>query len=188
MTKPFNTLERLRAGYPTPMSNEQLGQLLNATAWAHRADGFGLFRKPSGGHCPQPQTGIFVSRDILMLPDGQMFDCLIDAEGAATPTWGEKDPRDPKLWVAPVDAAIALPPPVTGPTAEPTTIPYPGDHLGTQIGDYLFSDYAQAGQDPNSGMGVWFLRVAWDVANPPYLTPAKSLEKHRAEWRRLLGL
>lgn len=64
--------------------------------------------------------------------------------------------------------------------------PYPGDQYGTQIGDVLFADYAEAGQAPNPGMGVWFLRTTYDyVAGLPI---DAAIAKHRAEWRRALGL
>lgn len=59
--------------------------------------------------------------------------------------------------------------------------PYPGDEYGWQIGEVLFADYAEFGQAPNPGMGVWFWRTAWDAATT--LTVDASIEKHRAEWR-----
>jgi len=184
---PLDTLKALRLTYPTPMRNEQLGQLLNAVAWTHRDGGYGLLKKPSGANCQQPQTGILISRDILGWRDGSIFDCLIDAEGKAEPTWGRKNPVDPSRWTPPVDASVSLPPPVVTPPPG-TSVPYPGDAFGTEIGARLFADYADAGQSPNAGMGVWFLRTLWDMAHPPYLTPHQSLDKHQAEWRALLGL
>lgn len=63
---------------------------------------------------------------------------------------------------------------------------YPGDPVGWQIGTVLFDDYRRAGQDPNPGMGVWFLRVAWDVAQGGMET-TRAIEKHRAEWLGALG-
>lgn len=63
---------------------------------------------------------------------------------------------------------------------------YPGDEYGWQIGEALFADYAEAGQAPNPGMGVWFWRTAWDAATT--LTVDQSIEKHRKEWREALGL
>lgn len=185
---PFDTLVELRQDYPTPMTPAQIGELLNQVAWVHRESGYGLLRKPGGANCPQPGTLILVSHDILMLPDGRIFDCLIDAEGDADPTWSEKNPVNPKLWVAPVDPDIAVPPHPPDPPQPPTTVPYPGDQVGVAIGTVLFNDYAEAKQDPNPGMGVWFFRTAWDCANPPHLSVAESLHKHRNEWRAILGL
>jgi len=184
---PLDTLTALRKTYPTPMSPAQLGELLNETAWQHRAEGYGLLKKPAGGNCPQPVTGTKVSRDILMLPDGRIYDCLIDAEGQAIPTWGPKKPVSPALWLAPVDADAAVPPDPPTPEPPPAGVPYPGDQVGVQIGEVLFADYAAAGQDPNPGMGTWFLRVAWDCCNPPYLSADESIAKHRAEWLAILN-
>jgi hypothetical protein len=115
------------------MSNDQLGELLNAVAWQHRAEGYGLLAKPQGSNCLQPQTGTRVSRDILMLAgSGRIFDVLIDAEGKATPTWGEKNALSPKLFVTPIDSTVPLPQPLTDPLTQPlipppTTQPYPDE-------------------------------------------------------------
>jgi hypothetical protein len=173
------------------MTPAQNGQLLNDTAWVHRADGYGLLKKPSGSNCPQPETGIKISRDILMLPSGRIFDCLIDAEGQAVPTWSEKKPVNPALWTVPVDPEAdggVVEPPEPPEPEPPVVVPYPGDQVGVQIGTVLFADYAEAGQAPNPGMGVWFMRTCWDVANSPYLSVEESIMKHRAEWRAILGI
>jgi hypothetical protein len=63
---------------------------------------------------------------------------------------------------------------------------YPGDPIGWQIGSVLFDDYRRANQDPNPGMGVWFFRVAWDIAQGGMET-TRAIEKHRAEWLGALG-
>ena len=61
-----------------------------------------------------------------------------------------------------------------------------GDATGARIGEFLFADYAEAGQSPNPGMGVWFFRTAYDaVAGLPIDV---SIAKHRREWRQVLGL
>lgn len=187
MSTPLETLQTIRPLYPTPMSNAQLGEMLNQVAWLHRAEGYGLLYKPAGANCPQPQTGIKVSRDILMLPDGRIYDCLIDAEGDATPTWQRKQPVNNDLWRQPVDATVTTEPEPPD-VPPPATVPYPGDQVGVAIGEVLFADYAEAGQDPNPGMGTWFMRCSWDCANPPYLTVEQSIAKHRQEWRDILGL
>jgi hypothetical protein len=64
--------------------------------------------------------------------------------------------------------------------------PYPGDPVFDQIGVALFADYSLAGQPPNPGMGRWFGRTVYDyLAGMPI---EKSIEKHRAEWKAVLGL
>ncbi len=188
MPKPYDTLVAMRKTYPTPMSNEQLGELLNAVAWAHRDEGLGLFAKPTGANTRQPRTGKFISRDYLVYEDGRGFDVLLDAEGKGTPAWGREHDMDTTRWVAPVDESIVLPP--TPPDTPPpsVTVPYVGDAAGKAIGAALFEDYAAAGLAPNADMGVWFMRTAWDVANPPYLSVEASIAKHRQQWKALLGL
>ena len=61
-----------------------------------------------------------------------------------------------------------------------------GDATGTRVGDVLFADYAEAGVDPNPGMGVWFFRTLYDIAAG--MTIDGSIAKHRKEWREVLGL
>jgi len=190
---PLETLKRLRPAYSTPMSKDQLGAYLNAVAWTHRADGYGLLKKPTGSNCRQPQTGTLISSDILCKVEGKnllLWDVLIGSGEKAVPTWGaKKSLQDLSRWVAPVDASVALPPD-PGPTGGtmPAGKPYPGDAFGAAIGNRLFADYAAAHQVPNAGVGIWILRTCWDVANPPYLTPEQSLEKHQKSWREILGL
>ncbi len=188
MPKPYDTLVALRKTYPTPMSNDELGALLNAVAWAHRDEGLGLFAKPNGANTCQPRTGILISRDYLVYEDGRGYDVLLDAEGRATPTWGREHDMDTTRWVAPVDESIVLPPkpPVTLPPSG--AVPYVGDAVGKAIGAALFEDYAAAGRAPDADMGVWFLRAAWDAANPPHLSMEASIAKHRQQWKAVLGL
>jgi hypothetical protein len=82
---PLDTLSRLRANYPTPMSKAQIGEMLYQTAqqWTHLA----LLGKEHGNNCPTPQ-GIPVSCDYLIEhATMQGYDVLIAEESAATPTW-----------------------------------------------------------------------------------------------------
>jgi hypothetical protein len=189
MTTPFNTLERLRRDYPTPMSTEEIGQLLNAVAWAHRADGFGLLRKPTGANCRQPQTGTLISRDILMLPDGRIWDCLIDAEGRGMPTWNPKQALDHARFVAAVDASVALPPPVIVPPVAKPDFPqrYPDEATWwtTTLGE-IGGLYEQKGEGFNLGMFKWSARIAYDIGAG--MEKERSKAKHLAELRQALGL
>lgn len=80
-------------------------------------------------------------------------------------------------------------PPIVCPVCPPPPVKpsYPGDVHGRTLGDVLWADYLEAGQSPNTGMGVWFWRTAWDAAIEGLTTEA-SIKKHRNEWRILLGL
>ncbi len=126
MPTPFDTLYALRKSYEAPLSPTQLGQLLNAVAWAHRNAGWGLYRKPNGAHVPQPKTGIPISQDILVNPTTKVYvDCLSDAEGQAKPVWQEHaDPNaDPTRFVAPVDYLGDTITPVKPPVELPPSAP-----------------------------------------------------------------
>src|SRR6185503_15368261 len=109
---PLQTLVALRKTYPTPMSNDQLGLLLNAVAWHHRGEEYGLLSKStSGAHCLQPRTGISISRDCLAHePTGMHFDVLVDAEGSAKPIWQAKGPWPKgRVFVPAIDIDVDLP-------------------------------------------------------------------------------
>lgn len=119
MTRPASLEDAVRAErakYPALLTLDQPAKILNAVAWAHRADGWGLSAKPNGNHVPAPQ-GMFVAYDILHhQPSNALFGCFTD-ELRATVNWGEEiyhgDPVG-RPWVAPiapVDAPIDPPPP-----------------------------------------------------------------------------
>lgn len=187
---PFETLKSLRRNYPTPMSADQLGELLNAVAWAHKDQGYGVFAKPSGGNCRQPRTGILISRDILALKDGHAYDVLMDAEGAAKPTWGEKEPGDGSRWRAPVDPAGAgtLPeqPPATG-GGGGKMIPY-DEAKAVEFGRACNDVYTESGAAFDPGMiAVHAQRAAYDyyVGGLPW---PESRRKHVNEFRAEYGL
>jgi len=77
----LQTLECLRRGYPHPMSAGHRGSLLNATAWAHRGEGWGMHAKSGGNLCPQPNTGRSISCDLLVHgPTGAVYDVLENEE------------------------------------------------------------------------------------------------------------
>jgi hypothetical protein len=186
MSTPLETLTKLRKTYPTPMSNDQLGELLNATAWIHRAECYGVLRKPNGSNCKQPVTGTLISRDILMLaPDGRIFDCLIDAEGKAIPTWGEKSPLNPKLFVPPVD--VTMPPPDPPDPPPSSTQPYPDEPTWWAAFEAEQEAlYAQAGQTVNWSAFRWSSRTGYDIGAG--MDKDQSKAKHLAELRHELGL
>jgi hypothetical protein len=186
---PLDTLVALRKTYPTPMSNNQLGELLNAVAWQHRAEGYGLLAKPQGSNCLQPQTGTRVSRDILMLAgSGRIFDVLIDAEGKATPTWGEKNALSPNLFVQPIDSTVPLPQPLTEPLIPPpTTQPYPDEATWwTALFEEVDRLYGLANHTHDLGTFKWSVRTAYDIGAG--MDKEKAKAKHLAELRAALGL
>lgn len=105
------TAERAKYGAVTPAN---VAAILNAVAWRHRSDGWGLLEKTFGANCPTGRTSI--ACDILVhRPTGQHFDVLRDAEGSASPVWQNKGPIDLSRFLAPVDPGGASGGPVTPP-------------------------------------------------------------------------
>jgi len=93
------TAERARFGAVTPAD---VAAILNAVAWRHRSEGWGLLEKTFGANCPTATTRI--ACDILVhRPTGLHFDVLRDAEGSASPVWQNKGPIDVSRFLAPVD-------------------------------------------------------------------------------------
>lgn len=197
---PLDTVIELRPSYPTPMSDRQRGELLNAVAWRHRADGWGLLKKPSGAHVLQPQTGTPVSGDILCrieAPNLVLFDLLKDGEGAGTPTWGKKKPlQDLSRWVAPLDPKAfifdvngdALPPPVLPPPPPIVSLPPWNEAQAVQFGEACNAVYRESGAAVDLGMvAVHAGRVQYSfyVTGMPW---DKAFKKHVAEFRAEYGL
>lgn len=126
---PYDTVVRLRskiAGWPT---REQLGTILNETAWIHRNAGWGLSAKPNGYNVPMPD-GTLIASDILQLRGTtKLYDVFIRAGEDAVPTWGEVEYHgDPsgRPWVAPIPPGDD-PGPGPGPEPEPEPEPPPDD-------------------------------------------------------------
>ncbi len=108
------TAERAKYGAVTPAN---VAAILNAVAWRHRSDGWGLLEKTFGANCPAGRTSI--ACDILVhRPSGQHFDVLRDAEGSASPVWQNKGPIDLSRFLAPVDPGGAAGGPVTPPAPQ----------------------------------------------------------------------
>ncbi len=105
------TAERAKYGAVTP---SDVAAILNAVAWRHRSDGWGLLEKTFGANCPTSRTTI--ACDILVhRPSGQHFDVLRDAEGSASPVWQNKGPIDVSRFLAPEDPGGSSGGPVTPP-------------------------------------------------------------------------
>lgn len=184
---PYHTLVLLRAGYPTPMTNDQLGELLNDTAWAHRAAGYGVLSKPGGARCQQPITREWISRDILARPDGRIFDVLIDVDGEAEPTWNEVDPVSPSRWRRPIDRSSPGPLPPTPQPPPSSVIPYNEGHA-IEFGLACNDVYRESGAPTDPGMvSVHSQRAAWDYYVGKMSWPA-SKQKHLNEFRAVYHL
>lgn len=183
----YDTLVVNRAKYPTPMSSEQLGSLLNETAWAHAAQGWGLLGKSSGASVPQPETGIRIARDILANEDQQILvDVLMDAEGQGKPMWGTVKPLD-KPFVAPVEAGGASggERPIEPPPA--AQIPY-NESYAVEFGLACNDVYTESGATMDPGMiAVHASRAAWDYYVGD-LSWDESYHKHVNAFRAEYGL
>ncbi|HMN09323.1 MAG TPA: hypothetical protein PKC83_11105 [Gemmatimonadaceae bacterium] len=126
----LDTLNALRAAYGPTLTDDQCVELLNAAAWQHRAEGYGLSKKTSGTR-GRRHDGQECCHDVLMLRDGTYWDCLSGAGAASTPVWGQPSGTitDPaRGWVAPiaptqgeVPSPVPVPPPVV-PTPTPPTV------------------------------------------------------------------
>lgn len=69
----------------------------------------------------------------------------------------------------------------------PTKPGYPGDRAFDAVGELLEADYREAGQRLNAQSATWFARVIYDHLYEGLPLP-QSIEKHRREWRAVLGL
>lgn len=114
-------VEAVRVKYPTPLGAEH-GACLIAIAQA-LGGGAGLLLKDYGTHVTLP-NGVKVSQDIICYPNGRIFDCLADGEGAAVPAWSEAH-GSPISDLSRYYAVSAAPPPVPGPPAPPVPPPIP---------------------------------------------------------------
>jgi hypothetical protein len=101
----LDIIERERAKLGHPMTEEEMGSLMNRAALEGNArigrEEWGLSRKNNGAHCPSPAGNI--ACDILHhRPTNQLYDVLISSDG---PNWMKAqyhgDPEG-RPWVAPV--------------------------------------------------------------------------------------
>jgi hypothetical protein len=112
------TLEALRLAYPANWTHADRGAYLNAVAFRHKDQGWGLLAKPTGNRCSTPQ-GVDVSCDYLVYrPTMQGFDVLADE---TTPVWqaGDIFTSEPERWVAPVSTGGPVPVPDPQPPPPP---------------------------------------------------------------------
>src|SRR5215218_8242008 len=135
---PFDTLKALRGRYGATMNNQECVALINAVAWTHRAEGWGLSRKPSGNHGTM-KNGTPVAVDILInQPQHIAVDCLQAGGEASTPTWSvlaaNKYDWNGRPFVSPEDPGVVPNPnPNPNPTPNPNPNPAPSTDLAAVI-------------------------------------------------------
>lgn len=98
-----DVVARVRAQFPTPLGEMHADCLIAIVRTI--GQGAGLLRKESGTFIDAGEFGR-VAQDIICFPDGRIYDCLGDAEGAATPGWSEANgsPVDTERYVPVSDA------------------------------------------------------------------------------------
>lgn len=118
-----------RAKYGPTMTSAEQAQLLNAVAWRHRGEGWGMLSKGSGNSCPI--GGTFISCDILIhAPSVTHWDVLQGADpgGTAQPQFnlvgpcvlGPASGCDMGRFLAPMDTGV--PPPIQPPAVVPPVV------------------------------------------------------------------
>lgn len=125
------SLHEERAHYGATMSDEECVELINAVAWKHRADGWGLSGKDFGTHGVR-YDGAQVAHDILHhRPTNRIWDVLGAAGAASTPPSslgpGGPPPGSNRPWVAPIvpEGTVPAPTPTPQPVPTPTPAPQP---------------------------------------------------------------
>ena len=117
----LDTLNQLRGNYGATMTDDECVDLINAAAWAHKDEGYGLSRKDSGTRGTR-YDGVSCCHDVLMLQSGDAWDCLTAAGAQSTPSWSSVGKiTDPSRgWVAPIAPKGST---GGGTTTPPTTPP-----------------------------------------------------------------
>lgn len=123
-------LQAERAKYPAKLEREeQAAEILNAVAWKHRGDGWGLSAKPNGNNVLSEQHDVLVAYDILHhKPTDTLWDVATGEWENMTIQWAHQpvhhhDPDRP--WLAPVQPVTETPAPE--PLPEPPPLPTPGN-------------------------------------------------------------
>lgn len=110
----LDDLRAERAKYGATMTDDECVELINAVAWANRADGWGLNSK-TGGTRGRRYDGAEVAHDVLHNQRTNiLYDVLVAAGGHSTPTWNELGPNgnSSRPWVAPIAPQGEEPEPV----------------------------------------------------------------------------
>jgi hypothetical protein len=115
----FATLKAERAKYAAAiLTPEEIGIVLNATAWKHRNDAgarLGMQAKPSGTASVQPKTGTRIWNGLrIVAADGSHWGedvCGGCSVGQFNPVRATPGPADKNTFVAPVETGVTPPPP-----------------------------------------------------------------------------
>lgn len=117
-------LQMERAKYPAHLARpEDAAAILNAVAWAHRGDGWGLSAKPSGNNVYSLRHQRFVAYDILHhKPTDTLWDVATGEWENMQVQWSHQpihhnDPNRP--WLAPLQPLSDVPTPTPDPLPEP---------------------------------------------------------------------
>lgn len=118
-------LQRARSAYGPTMNEQECVALLNRVAWDHKADGWGLSRKPNGHHGTM-SDGTPVAIDVLYhQPSRTVWDVLGSSGAESRPTWNSIKTYDfnGRPWVAPIAPGSSAPGPIRNPPPPPPVPP-----------------------------------------------------------------
>jgi hypothetical protein len=121
------SLHEERGKYGATMNDDECAELVNAVAWKHRDDGWGLSGKTFGTHGTL-HDGTQIAHDILHhRPSNRIWDVLTSAGAASTPIRsfgpGGPPPGSNRPWVAPVPPRGTSTQPGNGGTVTPPPPP-----------------------------------------------------------------
>jgi hypothetical protein len=126
-----------RAQYGATLTDDQCVELINAVAWKHRHDGWGLSGKTSGTLGTR-YDGTTVAHDILHhQPSNHVFDCLQGAGAQSHPVMNDLgvNTQAHRPWVAPIAprGVVDPPPPPPPPPPVVTACKFNSDEIATHV-------------------------------------------------------
>lgn len=108
MASHLDTVQHERDKYGTPLGEENAWKVTNATAYTHRAEGWGLLEKLTG----QNWQGFSIDRLVNRVTK-EVVDCLYSSETIGRPQWNEElwEAGFAERWRAPIPPETPEPPP-----------------------------------------------------------------------------
>jgi hypothetical protein len=204
-----DSLQAERRKYGATMNDDECVELINAVAWAHRDDGWGLSGKDFGKHGVR-HDGVQVAHDVLHhRPTNKIWDVLgaAGAQSTAPRSAGDLGPGGPppgsnRPWVAPVPPRGTATQPGNGGAVTPPPPPPDGavvaklneliGHVATLTATVDGLRATVAGQATQLDLLTnqrltedWAARV-WAYTDPAKPAPAVTLPAYRG-CARLLG-